>query len=110
MNKKDFIKALEGNEITLVRTGKGYSREYRASYNRYSVYHKNRRLNHHNAPWLTESCYYSKRGQTLSMKVWGMPQEFEARNELVNIAMMGKLGKPDYDYFYKWIDTIPVMY
>jgi hypothetical protein len=89
MTKEEMKKALEAGQIKLIRAGSGYSKEYRASYDRYSLYVGDHKIDHHNTPWISEHAYYVKRSETLSMTVWGMSQEFEAKYVLVGLVCPG---------------------
>ena len=101
---KQFANDFEAGNIRLIFIGRGYSKEYRGSYNRYAVYAGDLKLDHNNTDFMKKVPYYSTRGEALAMSVWGMSQEFEAQATLTRLAMYERLGKYDHDYFYKYVD------
>lgn len=97
--------------ITLIKAGNGYNKEYRSSYNRYRVLVS--LLNGSTTPLeqlydkteLKNLNYWSTRSELMAMTCWGISQEFEAQLALASFFNM-KIENEEWPNYTKRVKEI----
>ena len=79
--------------IQLVCCGQGFNKEYQGHYNRYKILIDSVPIERiYNKEELKKLSYWVNRSKVMAMSVWGMSQEFEAKEKLA--------------YFFGWNDLV----
>lgn len=97
--------------ISLISAGSGYSKEYKASYNRYHVLLNGttRIEDIFTDEELKNLSYWSKKSNVLAMTCWGTSQLFEAQLALASFLKIRKEGEDWSDYTNRVKDFIRVI-
>lgn len=85
--------------VQLIKSGTGYSKEYRASYNRYRVIIDGNDISSlFDKAELKNLPYWSSRSEMMAMTCWGTSQEFEAQLALAQWLGWKTKGEEWGDY------------